>query len=117
MEAREVDRRTPTMSSKEEWYGDSVQTVEKFIDIELINNAVAKLQANSAEATDDMMTRLDWTSACDELLQFYRTKVHPEVDLEAGINSWRADSMLRLLPGQKSLLLLSRRRRRQRHSR
>lgn len=73
------------MSSKDESYDDSVQIVEKVIEIELINNAVAKLQANSAEATDDMTTRLDWTSACDELLQFYRTKVHPEMILRPQI--------------------------------
>ena len=68
------------MSSKEESYGDSVQIMNEVIKIELIDNAVAKLQADSAEATDDVTTRLDWTSACDELLQFYRTKVHPQVD-------------------------------------
>lgn len=74
------------MSSKDESYGDSVQIVEKVIEIELINNAVAKLEADSAVATNDMTTRLDWTSACDELLHFYRTKVHPEVQSEAEVN-------------------------------
>lgn len=74
------------MSAKNESYDDSVQIVENVIDIKLINNTVTRLQAISAGATEDITTRLDWTPACDELLKFYRTKVHPEVDSEPGNN-------------------------------
>lgn len=74
-----------TMSAKKESYHDSVQTVKDVIKIELINNIVMKLQANSTEPTEDITTRLDWTSACDNLLQFYRTEVHPKVVSEINI--------------------------------
>ena len=50
---------TPTMLSKDELYYDSAQIVEKVIEIELINNTVAKLKAKSAKAIDDVTTRLD----------------------------------------------------------
>ena len=70
-----------TMSAKKESYHDSVQIVKDAIKVELINNVITKLQANVTGPTEDIATRLDWTSACDDLLQFYRTEVHPKVSL------------------------------------
>ena len=73
------------MSAKKESYHDSVQIVKDVIKIELINKVVIKLHANSTGPTEEITTRLDWTPACDDLLQFYRTEVHPKVVLETNI--------------------------------
>ena len=72
----DLDHRTSSMASQNESYDDSVQIFKDVVSIELIDSAVTKLW-DSAGATDDITTRLEWTPACDELLQFYRTGVHP----------------------------------------
>lgn len=75
----DLEQETSAMSAKKESYGDSVQIVKDAIEIGLVNNVVTKLQATTG-TTEAITTRLDWTPACDELLQFYRTEIHPKVD-------------------------------------
>ena len=83
----------PTMSLTKESYDSYVQIVKNIVRTELISNVVTKLPAISAGVTEDITTRLEWTPACDELLQFYRTEVHPKVDLETGAKDVSADFM------------------------
>ena len=67
------------MSSDSEKYEDSVQIVTDLIDSDLINNAVTELQSGTTPAPDEITTRMNWTSACERLREFYATEVHSKV--------------------------------------
>ena len=73
-------RTKSTMSAKNESYNDYVQIVKDVIDIGLIDSVVAKLPSNTTGTTDPVATSLDWTPACDDFLQTYRTEVYLMVD-------------------------------------
>ncbi len=83
-ESTNFHQATSTMSASSERYEDSVQILENVLDTGLLERAAAGLHAGSRTAPDAVTTTLDWTSACEELLAYFREQVHPKVFLKEG---------------------------------
>ena len=54
-----------------------VQVVDDMIDASLIDKAASSCEAGPA--TESTYTEMNWTPACEELLRFYRERIHPTV--------------------------------------
>jgi hypothetical protein len=91
-----IDRATSAMSaSNAEPCDDFVQVVNSLIDGLLIDGAVKEIQAGSSMATYDIYTEMEWTPACEKLLDIYRTEVHPKVYPASNDQYHYADAILR----------------------
>lgn len=110
-ESTNFHQATSAMSASSERYEDSVQILDNVLDTGLLEKAAASLQAGSRTAPDAVTTTMGWTSACEELLEYFRKQVHPKVFLKAGNDKEHcADAIPRPSRNRRSLNLSKRRR-------
>ena len=69
------------MSTSNASHNEHVPILEDVIDKTLINKVIAELSASSVPTSGTITTRYPWTTACDELLQYYVKNVHRNVSL------------------------------------
>lgn len=99
------------MSASSATYDDFVQVVKNLINAHLIDKIVAQFQELSVSSTDDIITQMAWTPACEDLRKFYVTNVHPRVYLPWNDKNCCTDNTSRLSLNQRFLVLLNRLRR------
>ena len=76
------------MSTSNASQDEPVQVIKGVIDKILINKVIEELSVSSVPTSDTITTRYPWTTACDELLQYYVRNVHRNVSEEVKRSNW-----------------------------
>lgn len=73
------NQRTLIMSASSETYENFVQIVENLMNFDLIDRTIAKLHLRAILTKTDITTKMNWTSTCEKLREFYVTNVHLKI--------------------------------------